>query len=93
VDSGEQLTNLGCGKSSGLVKKWNIAYPVVDDSSGKVGKSYGALTTPHMFVVDTSVKLLILARLIMMLMGSQVRIMWRKHWGNLSRAKKFRSQH
>jgi hypothetical protein len=29
----------------------------IDDSSGKVGHLYGMLTTPHMFVIDKSGKL------------------------------------
>ncbi|MCG3137328.1 MAG: Thiol-disulfide oxidoreductase ResA [Phycisphaerae bacterium] len=30
-----------------------ITYPVLLDADGKVGKSYGAQTTPHMFIIDT----------------------------------------
>ena len=30
-----------------------IEYPILDDTSGKVGRAYGAKTTPHMFVIDT----------------------------------------
>jgi peroxiredoxin len=33
-------------------KKNGIAYPVLYDESGTVGHSYGARTTPHMFIVD-----------------------------------------
>jgi peroxiredoxin len=33
-----------------------IAYPVLYDSDGRVGKAYGARTTPHMFVIDESGK-------------------------------------
>ncbi len=29
-----------------------LAYPILDDSEGKVGRAYGAKTTPHMFVID-----------------------------------------
>mgnify|MGYP005840151297 CR=1 FL=1 len=29
-----------------------LAYPILDDSEGKVGHAFGARTTPHMFVVD-----------------------------------------
>ncbi|MBX3317794.1 MAG: thioredoxin family protein [Phycisphaeraceae bacterium] len=32
-------------------KKWNINYPILLDESGKVGKSFGAKVTPHMFVI------------------------------------------
>lgn len=42
-------------------KKFNaehgISYPVLYDSSGEVGRAYGAATTPHMFVVDAEGKL------------------------------------
>ncbi len=31
-----------------------LPYPVLDDSDGRVGKAYGAKTTPHMYVVDGS---------------------------------------
>lgn len=30
-----------------------LPYPILDDTSGTVGRAYGALTTPHMFVIDT----------------------------------------
>ena len=35
-------------------RKMGIEYPVLYDSSGAVGKAYGAHTTPHMFVIDES---------------------------------------
>jgi peroxiredoxin len=39
-------------------KKWRekqaFTHPVLDDHSGDVGRTYGAKTTPHMFVVDAS---------------------------------------
>jgi peroxiredoxin len=42
-------------------KKFNtekgITYPVLLDSSGEVGRAYGAATTPHMFVIDGGGKL------------------------------------
>ena len=31
--------------------KQGIHYPILDDSAGKVGKAYGARTTPHMFII------------------------------------------
>lgn len=34
-----------------------LSYPVLDDHAGTVGLSYGAKTTPHMFVIDGSGKL------------------------------------
>lgn len=29
-----------------------LSYPILHDPDGKVGRSYGAKTTPHMFVID-----------------------------------------
>ncbi len=34
-----------------------IEYPILMDGDGKVGRTYGAKTTPHMFVVDKDGKL------------------------------------
>ena len=34
-----------------------LAYPILADPSGRVGKMYGAKTTPHMFVIDKDGKL------------------------------------
>jgi len=33
-------------------EEYEIAYPVLLDESGKVGRAYGAKTTPHMFLID-----------------------------------------
>lgn len=38
-------------------RKNGIAYTVLYDETGKVGKAYGAQTTPHMFIVDKAGKL------------------------------------
>lgn len=32
--------------------KWGIEYPVLLDADGSVGKSYGARTTPHMYIIN-----------------------------------------
>jgi hypothetical protein len=32
--------------------KHELPYPLLDDRSGKVGRAYGAKTTPHMFVIS-----------------------------------------
>ena len=32
-------------------EKWKIQYPILMDESGKVGRMYGAKTTPHMYVI------------------------------------------
>ncbi len=39
-------------KNLEFIKRYNVQYPVLDDRSGRVGKAYGAKTTPHMFVID-----------------------------------------
>jgi peroxiredoxin len=31
--------------------KWSMSYPILIDESGGVGQSYGAKTTPHMYVI------------------------------------------
>lgn len=41
------------GKDAEYKEKWNIAFPVLQDPTGKVGKSYGARTTPHMYIIDS----------------------------------------
>ena len=37
-------------------KKWaeqhSVSYPILNDSTGEVGKMYGAKTTPHMYIID-----------------------------------------
>ena len=33
-------------------KKHGHTFPTLHDADGKVGKAYGAKTTPHMFVID-----------------------------------------
>ncbi|TVQ60079.1 MAG: thioredoxin family protein [Phycisphaerales bacterium] len=33
-------------------KKWEIAYPILIDEPGKVGRAYEARTTPHMYIID-----------------------------------------
>ncbi|MFG0292769.1 MAG: thioredoxin family protein [Phycisphaerales bacterium JB050] len=35
------------------VEEWKINHPLLVDASGVVGKTYGARTTPHMFIIDT----------------------------------------
>jgi len=37
----------------GFAEKRKLTYPILDDRSGKVGRAYGAKTTPHMYVIDT----------------------------------------
>ncbi len=35
-----------------FAKKYKVPYPILDDRNGAVGRLYGALTTPHMFIVN-----------------------------------------
>jgi peroxiredoxin len=37
---------------------WKLEHPILIDEDGKVGHTYGAQTTPHMFVVDPAGKLI-----------------------------------
>lgn len=39
-------------------KEWSMSYPILRDVDGKVGKAYGATNTPHMFVIDTTGKVI-----------------------------------
>ena len=44
----------GYGQERNMKAKtdWKIAYPILLDESGAIGKAYGAKTTPHCFVID-----------------------------------------
>jgi peroxiredoxin len=35
--------------------KHKLPYPILDDRSGKMGRMYGALTTPHVFIIKNGV--------------------------------------
>jgi len=35
-----------------FAKKHKLPYPILDDRDGKVGRAYGAKTTPHIFIID-----------------------------------------
>jgi peroxiredoxin len=37
-----------------FAEKYKLPYPILDDRSGKVGHAYGAKTTPHMYVINTT---------------------------------------
>ncbi len=49
----------GAGKERNekAVKDWKIAYPILLDESGTVGKAYGAKRTPEMFIVTPDGKI------------------------------------
>ncbi len=36
-----------------FAEKHKLSYPILDDRTGKVGRLYGAITTPHMFIIDS----------------------------------------
>jgi peroxiredoxin len=38
--------------NTAFAKKHKLPFPILDDRSGRVGRAYGARTTPHIFVVD-----------------------------------------
>jgi peroxiredoxin len=42
----------GIDVNKGAAKDWSMAYPILIDETGTVGKAYGATNTPHMFVVS-----------------------------------------
>lgn len=44
----------GHGLDKEAIKNWDMKYPVLNDENGKVGRIYGAKTTPHMFIIDTT---------------------------------------
>lgn len=35
-----------------IAGEWKIDRPILNDSTGQVGKAYGATNTPHMYVID-----------------------------------------
>lgn len=49
----------GAGKerNTAALSEYAMGYPVLLDESGQVGRAYGAKSTPHMFIVDSSGKL------------------------------------
>ena len=53
INSGaEGKQGAGVDKNKAGVEKYGIEHPVLLDPEGKVGKLYGARTTPHMFVIN-----------------------------------------
>jgi len=42
--------------NAAFAKKEGIGWPILVDQDGTVGHTYGAATTPHMFIIDTSGK-------------------------------------
>jgi len=48
----------GADKTNAARKTFGMTYPVLLDESGKVGKTYGATNTPHLFVIGKDQKVL-----------------------------------
>ena len=44
----------GLERNRQAVTEYGIRYPVLLDEDGRVGKLYGAKTTPHLFIIDTA---------------------------------------
>jgi peroxiredoxin len=49
--SGEGKEGYGLERNQKAVKDYKIPFPVLMDPTGKVGRLYGAKTTPHMFII------------------------------------------
>lgn len=45
------------GDNKKFAEKNKISHPILDDSSGKVGRAYHATNTPHMFIINTDVNI------------------------------------
>jgi peroxiredoxin len=45
---------MDAGASAKFKKDHDLPYPILVDQSGQVGHLYGAVTTPHMFIIDDS---------------------------------------
>ncbi len=58
VNSGAAgLQGAGVERNRQALKEFEMAYPVLMDEDGKVGRLYGARTTPHMYVIGKDGKL------------------------------------
>lgn len=55
--SGAGMEGSGTEKNANAKKEFGLDFPILLDESGTVGRSYGAKTTPHCFVVDKTGKL------------------------------------
>ncbi|MBN2489760.1 MAG: redoxin family protein [Planctomycetes bacterium] len=51
------LQGHGIPKNRAAAAKWGMDHPILFDESGAVGRKYGALTTPHLFVIGKDGKL------------------------------------
>ncbi len=58
INSGaEGKQGAGLERNKEAVADWKLPYPVLLDMDGRVGRAYGAATTPHMFVITPKGKL------------------------------------
>ena len=54
VNSGaEGKQGAGLERNLSARDEYSIEYPILLDMSGDVGRNYGAVTTPHMYIIDT----------------------------------------
>ena len=44
--------HLTTDKNKEFAQQHRVPYPILDDRTGKVGRAYGARSTPHMFIID-----------------------------------------
>lgn len=54
INSTDGKTN---ADNQAIHEKWSMNHPVLNDSTGKVGKAYGATNTPDMYVIDKEGKI------------------------------------
>lgn len=53
INSGaEGKQGAGLDRNKKAVADWKLPYPVLLDMDGKIGRAYGAATTPHMFIIS-----------------------------------------
>lgn len=45
-------SNAAADQNQQWIKQYSLPYPILMDSTGEVGKAYGAKTTPHMFIIN-----------------------------------------
>lgn len=50
---GKGMQGHGKDRNAKAKTDWKLDFPVLLDESGKVGKAYGAKTTPHCYVIDS----------------------------------------
>lgn len=51
--TGNGIPGAGAERNTAAKKEWKVEFPILLDEAGNVGKSYGAKTTPHCFVIDS----------------------------------------